>query len=396
MREQARKMRLTKTFEKTLKAYNQGYTFIANRGGTRSGKTFSVLQLFYLVAKYQNKKRIIHVVSHSTPHLKDGAIVDFEKILTIDGVDISSVRTQNPNTYRINKSIIKFIGFDKLGKALGAPRDMLLINEGNKMTWEVCHQLMIRTTECVFLDWNPAAPFWFQNQKIEQEKGTIVLNSTFLDNFDNLSEKQIFDLSEAKKKHDEELRKGIKGYWWNWWRVYGLGLDGQTAGAIFNYWREGDFDDSLPFFWVMDYGQHDPHTLGKMAIDWKNKKIYYDEKHYAPLSGLGKLVTLLNHHIDDKKQLIIADHSPLNNQLSNDYQFNVIPQFKPPGSVLAGIQLMQEFELIITSTSPNAKMELLNYIWLDKTGDVPTGDFNHIIDPIRCGLYYCNLYTKKH
>ena len=111
-------MRLTKTFEKTLKAYNQGYTFIANRGGTRSGKTFSVLQLFYLVAKYQNKERIIHVVSHSTPHLKDGAVVDFEKILTIDGVDISSVRTQNPNTYRINNSIIKFIGFDKLGKSL--------------------------------------------------------------------------------------------------------------------------------------------------------------------------------------------------------------------------------------------------------------------------------------
>lgn len=388
-------MKLTKTFQKTINAYNQGFEIIASRGGTRSGKTFGELQLFYLIAKKQAKPRIIHVVSHSTPHLRDGAIVDFEKILATAGENIDKIRTQNPHTYKIRNSIIKFIGFDKMGKALGAPRDLLLINEANKMHWEVCHHLMIRTTEAVFIDWNPAAPFWFQNQGLDRQAKTKIINSTFKDNIENLSQKQINELLEAKQKHDREIEKGVKGYWWNWWRVYGLGLDGQTAGAIFNYWREGEFDESLPYFWVMDYGQHDPHTLGKMAIDWKAKKIYYDEKHYAPLSGLGKLVTMMNSHIKNKSEFILADHSKLNDSLRNDYGFNIMPQFKPPGSVLAGIQLMQEFEIIITPTSVNAKMELLNYIWLDKKGDVPTGEFNHIIDPIRCGIYYAKLYMRK-
>ena len=55
---------------------------IVNQGGTRSGKTYSILQyLVTLAAAKHQPRRAFSVVSLSLPHLKKGAIRDFAKIL---------------------------------------------------------------------------------------------------------------------------------------------------------------------------------------------------------------------------------------------------------------------------------------------------------------------------
>ena len=110
-------MKLSNTFSNTLKAYKNGYRFIINSGGSRSSKTYSTLQLIYILAKNSSKKRIFHVVSYSTPHLRDGAITDFEDIIQNEGEDLEEVRLKNPYTFTIGKSVIKFIGIDRVGKA---------------------------------------------------------------------------------------------------------------------------------------------------------------------------------------------------------------------------------------------------------------------------------------
>ena len=43
-------MKITTTFEKTAKAYKDKFRYIINQGGTRSGKTYSTLQLLYFIA----------------------------------------------------------------------------------------------------------------------------------------------------------------------------------------------------------------------------------------------------------------------------------------------------------------------------------------------------------
>ena len=101
-------MRLSNTFNKTMNAYKDKYRFIINSGGSRSSKTYSTLQLLYIIAKNSTKKRIIHVVSYSTPHLRDGAITDFEDIIQNEGEDLEEVRLKNPYTFTIGNSIIKF------------------------------------------------------------------------------------------------------------------------------------------------------------------------------------------------------------------------------------------------------------------------------------------------
>jgi phage terminase large subunit len=376
----------TSTYGKTLQAYLAKKRYIINEGGTRSGKTYGILQLLYQIAKWSKKPLIIHIVSHSTPHLKDGAIADFEKQLHELHESLSAIRTQNPHTYKIGVSTIKFIGFDKLGKALGAARNILFINEANKMAFEVCHQLIQRTEDTIFIDFNPSHEFWVDTEGYREMPDSTIVHSTFKDNYQNLTEGILRDLLNAKRKHDEAESKGEKGYWWNYWRVYGLGLKGQLEGAIFNYWRVGEFDHSLPYIWGMDWGQSDPHTLIKVAIDNKKMKIYIDEYHYAPLRSSGDVLQLLAKHCK-KNELIIADINKGNADIILQ-GYNLVPAHKPPGSVQKGIQDMQDYELIITERSKNVKKELENYIWLDKKGDVPIDAWNHTIDPTRYVLKY--------
>ncbi len=55
-------MNLSSVFTRTLDAYQSGkYTIISNYGGTRSGKTYSTLQLLYLMLIGGQKDLLIGV-----------------------------------------------------------------------------------------------------------------------------------------------------------------------------------------------------------------------------------------------------------------------------------------------------------------------------------------------
>lgn len=68
-------------WERNAKAYFDGRRLVINQGGTSSGKTWSLLQLLIFIAIYAPSPLIISVMSESFPHLKLGAIRDFERIM---------------------------------------------------------------------------------------------------------------------------------------------------------------------------------------------------------------------------------------------------------------------------------------------------------------------------
>ena len=84
-------MQATYVYKQNLSAWLERYRVIANKGGTRSGKTYSLVSLFISVAVAGKKIREIDIVSESMPHLKRGALNDFNEILDreqlVDGVD---------------------------------------------------------------------------------------------------------------------------------------------------------------------------------------------------------------------------------------------------------------------------------------------------------------------
>lgn len=382
-------MRLSNTFNKTMNAYKDKYRFIINSGGSRSSKTYSTLQLLYIIAKNSTKKRIIHVVSYSTPHLRDGAITDFEDIIQNEGEDLEEVRLKNPYTFTIGNSIIKFIGIDRVGKALGGQKDILFINEANNMKWKVVHQLIQRTTETVFIDYNPSEKFWVETQGVNARRNAITLHSTFLDNLDNLKDSQITEFEEGKEEHDKEVEQGVEGYWYNWWRVFGLGKKGKLVGAVFNRWSVGDFPDHLDHIHGLDFGWTHPFVVIKVAFDKKNKNIHVDELIYKTKQDSDMILEGLNENVENKNKMISADCAEPTSirDIKND-GFEIIGLSKD--KIIIGIKRLQKWNIIFTPRSKNLIEEAENYVWSDTKKETPVDKFNHGFDALR----YAEKYYK--
>lgn len=382
-------MIVTNVYTRTLEALVNGYRIIINRGGTRSSKTFSELQIFKTISDNSDKHEINTIVSHSLPHLEGGAIRDFDKILIEEGIELHQVKRKNPHIYKLGNQIIEFIGFDRPGKALGASRTRLFINEANKMPFDICHQLIQRTTDTIFIDYNPATEFWVDTEGYLTRDDSIVIDSTFLDNIQNLTSGQLDELMQAKKKHDEEVEKGLKGYWYNYWRVYGLGLPGMIEGTILTNWIEGKFDDSLPYIFGLDFGVKDQDAMIKCAVDSKKKLIYWDEKIYQNNLSTAQLRELIQRHVK-RHELIIADSS--GKRTIKDYKddFNIKPVKKP--GIVESIKELMTYQIIVTPQSNNLKHELKNWVWLDRKGEVPADENNHLLD---AGRYAFWTLTKR-
>lgn len=379
-------MKPTKVFTRLSNAFIDGFRIIANKGGSRSSKTFSELQLIYVIMSESTKARMITVVSHSFPHLSGGAIRDFEKILLTEGIDVEKVRTKNPHIYKIRNSVLEFVGFDKPGKALGAARDILFINEANKMKFSVCHQLMQRTTELIMLDWNPSEIFWFEDEGVSERKDCITLISTYIDNIDNLTDGQIREFELAKAKAEKEDAEDRRGYWWNWWQVYGLGLHGQIEGCILDNWKYGKFDESLNHFYTLDFGFNpDPDAMCKVAYDHKNNKIYAKQLIYKTNNGTQDLITSIVAHVKPHELIIADSASPRTIEDIKKARFN-IRRVRKIKTVADWLRSMQDYELIIEEGSLDLEKELMAYIWNDKKAGIPIDANNHLIDGIRYGF----------
>lgn len=393
-------MKTTTIFSKTLKAYNQGFRIIANKGSTRSSKTYSELQLFYLIQCNSKKSRVITIVSHSFPHLIGGAVRDYERILESQNVNVDRIRHINPRTYTIGKTLIEFVGFDNPGKALGAYRDILFINEANKLPFNTCHQLMQRTTEAIFLDWNPSLEFWFDTEDFEKRDDCIVIQSNFFDNIQNLTDGQLRDFKEAKRKAEHEEKIGKKGYWWNWWHVYGLGLQGKLEGIIFSYQEYDELPDiDLYTLFVIDWGGNDPTFLGEINIDKKLNNLYIKEHIYQPQILNYKLIEKIE-ELNPNGREVICDSSRKDKIFELQYAgIFAVGATKGEGSIIDGIEKMQEFTIFIHKDSENAKKEFDTYKWAEdkitgKSLNIPEDKNNHVIDAVRYGVRYYRRFVN--
>lgn len=358
-------LKFTSVFDRNIKAYNSGVKLIINQGGTRSSKTWSILQMLYLIALYSKKKLIISIVSHALPHLKLGAIRDFDQILIDSGRNPDSIKNKTDNYYTINKSIIEFFGTDSIDKVHGPTRDILFVNEANYIKYEVYDQLAIRTKDCKIIDFNPSQSFWC-HEDVMPLYDHLLIKSTYKDN-EHLTVEQIKQI---------EAKKGVEKFA-NWWRVYGEGEIGNLEGVIYPDWSYGEFDASLPFGYGLDFGFYpDPDALVKVAIDKRRKLIYLDECLYENNNGTEALRKSLTQCLL-KNSLIIADSAEARLISDLSSSFNIRKVVKKPGSVVEGIRTMQDYKFIVTERSSNLVKELKNYIWSDKKAGIPLDAFNH-------------------
>lgn len=367
--------KVTKVFKESATAYRDGKRLIANRGGTRSGKTYSLMQ--FLVTLWQLVPNLaIDVVSESGPHLKRGCMKDFDDLLAENKImpklDYQQNLTDREYTF-CNGSVLRFFSADDWGKVKGSRRDVLFINEANRINWETYRQLAVRTTKCIFIDWNPDAEFWFEMQGLRDREDTVQIVTTYKDN-PFLGEQQIAEIESYKNDP-------------NWWKVYGLGEIGQLQGLVYTNWVQCVEipSDARIVGYGIDFGfSNDPTAVIEVAI--AHGDLWLDEKAY--LHGLtnDKIANIVKPLVGPK----VADSAEMKSiqELVNYGVRNIEPSIKGADSVRNGIQILQRYRIHVTQRSLNLIHELRNYKWeQDKiTGElqnVPIDAFNHALDAVR-------------
>lgn len=357
------------------------------QGGTSAGKTFGIIPI--LIDEACKKSGLeISITSGTLPQIKRGALRDFKKIMKLTGRWIDNNWHGSDLIYTFsNGSYIEFFSIDQEDKVRGARRDVLYVNECNRIKFETYHQLAVRTRKDIWLDFNPTAEFWV-NTEIEGDSDSEKIILTYKDN-DALEKSIVSEIEKAKYKafYEPELKNpfiepNIKnGYWANWWKVYGLGLVGKLEGAIFDNWDIGEFDETLPFVYGLDFGVKDPDALIRVAVDKKNKSLYWDECVYQNgLSTDALAAAIKTEYVNGK--LIVAD-SQASRTIIDLKKKNLHIKPVKKNKIVEDIKTIQSYTIIVTERSVNLQKELRQYIWLDKKGEIPIDEFNHAIDAAR-------------
>ena len=325
-------------------------------GGTAASKTISILCVLIDYAQAHQDK-IITVVSESYPHLAGGAIRDFETIMKEQGYWDSSRWNISKHVYSFSTgSIIEFKSMD-YSAAHGPRRDVLFINEANNIDYTTCDQLITRTRDVVWMDWNPTSEFWFYTEMKDKRDDVDFITLTYLDN-------EALDLN---TKSEIEAHRNNK----NWWKVYGLGELGELEGMIYKNW--GILDEIPPEASLLRSGLDFGYTNDPTAIidlyKWNNAFIC-DEITYA--KGLSNKQIADIFLFRGTNPLIIADSAePKSIDEIKAYGLAILPCTKGPGSVNRGIQYVQAQKMFITKRSINILKEYRSYLWLcDKDGKI--------------------------
>lgn len=342
------------------------------QGGTSAGKTYSILQcLIFFCLKYPFH---ISVVSESIPHLRRGALKDFIKLMAHSNLLREKEFNKSTLTYTFaNGAMIEFFSVDQPDKLRGARRDILFINECNNVEYEAFTQMEVRTSKFVYLDYNPTHEFWVHDEIMAKQNNFDFIKLTYKDN--EAIAPEIIKSIESRQKNE----------WW--WTVYGLGEVGRLEGAIFKNWEEGEFDESLPCAYGLDFGwEPDPTAMSKVAIDEKKKIIYVKELCYANNLTQEHIAEVLK--VNTKpNEIIVADSADQRMiDAMYDKNFNIFAATKGAGSVREGIMFMQDYKIVTTADSHNYKKELQNYCWNDKRAGIPIDKHNHLHDSVRYAI----------
>ena len=393
-------LRFTSVFERNSKAWHNklnGTRRAVNQGGTRSSKTYSILQLLILIAQHTKQDLIISVVSESLPHLKRGAIRDF--------FDLMGESSSNNPRYNMSdhvydfshdglKILFEFFPADEPAKLRGGKRHILFINECNNVAFDAFRELDIRTEIFTFLDYNPVSEFWLHESGMLSNPENTYIHSTYLDALNVLPTEVVKNIVETAKNDP------------NWANVYAKGQLGSVEGLVYPAFTVVDaLPDHGQVVYGLDFGfAGDEAALVKNLIiaphDNKPGEVYSQEIIYSKnltnqdLSARMETAGLKKHYDE-----IFADSAePKSIEELNRLGWNVKPCQKGEGSVEFGHQKLRQYKQFWTKDSLNGIKEQRNFRYIqDKDGKLTektTHNWSHCMDARRYGAV--SMIDREH
>jgi phage terminase large subunit len=371
-------MQVSVIFQETLKLMCDRRRRIIHQGGQSSGKTVNILgAISTVLASPQTygyeEPPTATVTSMSFPHLRAGAMRDFDKyVLPTFAPAIKQYRKSDHIIMWHSGAIMEFRTYETEYDARGPKRQILFVNEGNTFDYMTWWQLDSRS-EVSIVDYNPTIRFW-AHEKVIDEKGTAL----------RISDHRHNPFLE-KEKHNEI--EGIKDK--ELWRVYARGLTGNVQGLIYPDWVLIDEIHWEEPFFAIDFGYtNDPTAVIK--IEKHGEDVYCEEIAYKRGSMTAKRireVLIANGYTDDS--IVYCEHDPHMIKQLKMLDVRAVAAKKGSGSLNAGIEKLKEYNVFYAGR--NIKDEKEKYIWeIDETGkptNKPVDAHNHALDAIRYGVY---------
>ena len=360
-----------------------------NRGGTRSSKTRSIAQisvLWLFTGQVSRNKKIPKGVwstvrKYSTT-LDATVIRDFEEELEKQELYGAVKHNKTKRTYQFGERMVEFFGADDEKKLRGAKRNILYCNEANELQFKTqFFQLLIRTEDEVFIDFNPDDENVWINTELEQkravEMGDVeVIVSTYKDN--TFLPASLVKEIEYLEKNDAEF-----------WKIYGLGQYGKVYGVIFeSYNIINEIPKEAKYIATgMDFGfTNDPTAI--LQVFENDGELFINELEYKRgLTNLDIGVRLKELGVSNLDYIVADSSEPKSIHEIYNQRFNIHGANKGADSIKNSIDILKRYKLNITSRSSNLIKEIKTYKWsTDKEGNSinkPVDYNNHLIDALR-------------
>lgn len=229
---------------------------------------------------------------------------------------------------------------------------------------------------------------WFEGhlsyKEIDGEKipvsnhpDVLHIHTTYLDNLEHLPADFVAQLRALKQKAPVKYRHTILGGWLE-----------KSEGVVFETWDEGEFDETLPYCYGLDFGFYpDPLAMTRVAVNQREKKIYLQQAVYDYKLPTEQVVAKVGGAVVRRTDLIVTDTNEPRTTLGlQNSGLNVVKAEKGNGSVIQDIKEMMDYRIIVDPESYDLKRELNAYVWNDKKASIPIDANNHLIDAARYGF----------
>ena len=354
------------------------------QGGTRSGKTYSILlALIEFAYKNVGKGLYITIARQTFPSLRSSSMRDFFDILKKENLYNERNHNKSNHLYSLFGNYFEFISCDSEIKIRGRQRAVLFMNECNEFSHETFIALSLRTTYKIIIDFNPSDEFhWLYSQIIDADRDDVDFHiSTYKDNpF----------LQEATIKEIERLKEVDE----NLWNVFGEGQRGVSTETVFPNFNTIDNvpDNAKLVSYGLDFGfSADPTPI--VGVYKHDLDLYIDELLYErglTNQDIGERIKAMGLERGAECFADSSEPKSIEELFRLQTGINIKGAKKGADSIRIGIDVMKRHKLNITKRSVNTIKEFRNYKWIkDKNGDItnkPIDAFNHSIDAVR---YVC-------
>ncbi len=422
------KFEVTRVFDKNFKILKRGlHRYIVNSGGSRSSKTYSILQIFAILL-IQKKNYKISCYRNLRVDSIDTMGKDFENIVNSDPrMQLEFVHNKKDATWtnKITGSYIIFTGTEKVHKALGQQNNIIFLNEISEFSEAVFDQIDQRARDFVFIDYNPSKEFWVE--KYRKNAKAVFIHSTYQDNpfltegiINKLESYNPFEVGSTYVKDGKVWFKDAPVTSKNqpppnivnvladtanryMYEVYCLGLGSEKPNRIYTGWKTCSlkYFKSLEFesYNGLDFGISKPTAMVEVKFDG-DRTFYVNELLYKPSREMGMSIAdylLKKMKVDTDKMLVCDSAKATMVQDLRDAGLYAIDALKGAGSIQRGITQIQGFSIVYTETSKNLKAEYEEYSYkIDRYGlvtdDVDPRGEEHICDSLRYVIGYLVRY----